>query len=466
MAAMPTSGSTLEQSGDPSPDWEAFYRGYRKPGYVPGFVIAHKLGGGVFGVVFKARKESIGKPYAIKFLRVEDPGVRQQVVRELETVSLFAQVDHPNLVSIEDKGVVDGIPYIVMGFAGDETLKDRLEGAALAEEEALRIFVQVARGVHALHEHSLVHFDLKPANVFLKGEVARVGDYGLSKLITETAMSLTTGRGTPYYMAPEMLRRKGDHRADIYSLGVILFECLSGDVPFKGDSEWEVLKGHEEKAVVFPDAIPLRYRPLLGRMLAKDPAQRHQNLRDVLQELRAPADLGESVRVEPGSAPSRRRSPGETARAAVADARREAEAAVASAFGGGAGRMRHASSARGNWWPWAVFGTIFAFFAMGRRTGTWPLWLPALGIVVALLAIKRSGRRPARRPRRRHSSGFWPLIVALAFLSCLGTYVLLATSGPSGITIGTAGAEHKRIPAPVETSPSARTGILGGGRDG
>ena len=211
----------------PSPDseplhWESFYQNYRKPGYIAGYEIVHKLGGGVFGVVFKARKESIGKAYAIKFLKIDDPSVKAQVLHELDQVSLFAQVDHPNLVSIEDKGVVDGIPYIIMGYAGEETLKSRLEEARLSEDDALRVFVQIARGVQALHDHSLIHFDLKPANVFLRGDIARVGDYGLSKLVCESRMSLSFGRGTPYYMAPEMLQRRGDHRSDIYSLGVIL----------------------------------------------------------------------------------------------------------------------------------------------------------------------------------------------------------------------------------------------------
>src|SRR5688572_14953706 len=91
-ALQPETGSRI--------DWEAFYRSYRKPGYVPGYEIVNKLGGGMFGLVFKARKESIGKDYAIKFLKVDDDSVRDAVARELESVKFFAQIDHPNLVSI------------------------------------------------------------------------------------------------------------------------------------------------------------------------------------------------------------------------------------------------------------------------------------------------------------------------------------------------------------------------------
>lgn len=279
----------------PRIDWESFYRDYRKPGYVTGYEILHKLGGGMFGLVFKARKESIGKDYAIKFLKVDDESIRDAVRRELLAVELFAQIDHPNLVSIEDKGEVDGIPYLVMGYAGQETLQKRLEQGRMAREEALRIFVQAVRGTQALHDHSLVHFDLKPANIFLKGDVARVGDYGLSKLVTESRNSLSFGRGTPYYMAPEMLQRRGDARSDVYSLGVILFECLSGEVPFRGDSEWEVLRKHETAPVPWPADMSPADRAVLQRCLAKDPQQRFASAAELLRALQAPVGLGESV---------------------------------------------------------------------------------------------------------------------------------------------------------------------------
>ncbi len=286
-------------SGRPRINWESFYANYRKPGYVPGFEVVNKLGGGVFGMVFKARKESIGKDYAIKFLKVDDEVVRDAVVRELQTVRFFAQIDHPNLVSIEDKGEVDGIPFIIMSYAGDETLRKRLEAGPLSRDQAMRIFVQAARGVQALHERSLVHFDLKPANIFLKGDIARVGDYGLSKLVTESRNSLSFGRGTPYYMAPEMLQRRGDARSDVYSLGVLLYECLTGDVPFKGDTEWEVLRKHESAHPHYPANIGAADRAILDRCLAKDPDDRFQTAEELLHALHAPAALGESMVIPP-----------------------------------------------------------------------------------------------------------------------------------------------------------------------
>lgn len=284
--------------GAPTPvrvDWESFYRNYRKPGYLPGFEIVNKLGGGMFGLVFKARKESIGKDYAVKFLKVDDDTVRDAVLREIENVSFFAQIDHPNLVSIEDRGSVDGIPYLIMSYAGEETLQKRLQHGGMSRQEALHIFAQAARGVQALHDHSLVHFDLKPANIFLKGDVARVGDYGLSKLVSASRNSLSFGRGTPYYMAPELLQRRGDARSDVYSLGIVLYECLYGTVPFRGDSEWEVLRKHETAAPEFPaDSLP-GDREIIARCLAKRPEDRFQSAAELLRALQAPVALGESL---------------------------------------------------------------------------------------------------------------------------------------------------------------------------
>lgn len=280
-------------------DWEAFYANYRKPGYIPGFEIVNKLGGGMFGMVFKARKESIGKDYAIKFLKVDEESTREAVRREIGSVEFFAQIDHPNLVSIEDRGEIDGIPFIIMSYAGEQTLQKRLEVGAMSRDDALKIFIQAARGVQALHEHSLVHFDLKPANIFLRGDIARVGDYGLSKLVTQSRNSLSFGRGTPYYMAPEMLQRKGDHRSDIYSLGIILYECLVGEVPFKGDSEWEVLRKHETEEPAFPPHIGATEREVILRALAKQPEDRFETVTELLHALQAPAALGESMVIPP-----------------------------------------------------------------------------------------------------------------------------------------------------------------------
>jgi len=183
-------------------DWEAFYNRFREPDFIPGYEIQNRLGGGAFGEVYKARKHSIGKAYAIKFLKIDEDAQREAVERELEQVRHFAALDHPNLVTIEDLGTVMGVPYLIMGYAGEDTLARVQKRERLPEERALLYFVQACRGVLALHDLRLVHFDLKPSNVFIKGEVARVGDYGLSKMMTDGRLTLSFGRGKPQYMAP------------------------------------------------------------------------------------------------------------------------------------------------------------------------------------------------------------------------------------------------------------------------
>jgi len=279
-------------------DWEDFYNSFRKPGFVPGYEIQNRLGGGAFGDVYKARKQSIGKPYAIKFLKIEDDGQREAVERELAQVRHFAAIDHPNLVTIEDLGAVMGVPYLIMGYAGEDTLARRLKRGALDADAALLYFVQACRGVLALHDRRLVHFDLKPSNIFLKGDVARVGDYGLSKLLTDGRMTLSFGRGTPQYMAPEMLRNRADHRADVYSLGVILYESLTGELPFKSDETGGLVLRERDDPPPFQAGFPAALRGPAECCLRLDPGHRYSHVGELLEDLGQTARQGDSVRFD------------------------------------------------------------------------------------------------------------------------------------------------------------------------
>lgn len=284
-------------------DWETFYQRFRTPDFVPGYEILHRLGGGAFGEVFKARKTSIGKTFAIKFLKLDEETQRRMVERELEQVRHLAGIDHPNLVSIEDMGVVMDVPYLVMGYAGEETLARRLKSGALEQREALLLFVQAARGVAGLHERRLVHFDLKPSNIFLRGEVVRVGDYGLAKLMGESDMTLSVGRGTPQYMAPEILKGRADHRADIYSLGVILYESLAGKVPFEATGSGPIPMRDASDGFELPEGVSPDFRGPLERALCVEPADRHESVHEFLAELGQSAQAGEAIHVAPDEEP-------------------------------------------------------------------------------------------------------------------------------------------------------------------
>ncbi len=289
-------------------DWETFYSTFRTPDFIPGFEIQNRLGGGAFGEVYKARKPSIGKAYAIKFLKMEDGAKAEAIERELEQVRHFSALDHPNLVTIEDMGVVLEVPYLIMGYAGEQTLAKRLRRADLSAEEALSFFVQACRGVLALHDRRLVHFDLKPGNIFLHGDIARVGDYGLAKLMVEGRQTLSFGRGTPHYMAPEMLRGRADLRADIYSLGVILYESLTGRVPFDADSSGGIVYREDDTPPEFPAGFPAELREAVLGCLWIDPEQRFDSVAELLEAMGQTARRGDSISFEPGQLPPPRSS--------------------------------------------------------------------------------------------------------------------------------------------------------------
>jgi serine/threonine protein kinase len=271
-------------------DWELFYSSFRKPDFIPGYEIQNRLGGGAFGDVYKARKVSIDKHYAIKFLKIDEATSRAAIERELEQVRHFSAIDHPNLVTVEDMGVVQDVPYLVMGYAGEDTLARRQKRERLAGAPALSLFVQICRGVAALHERRLAHFDLKPSNVFLKGDVARVGDYGLAKLLIDGRQTLSFGRGTPHYMAPEMLKNRADERADLYSLGVMLYELYAGKLPFETSSEAGVVLRENDEPPPWPEDMPERVRIAVAGSLRLDPAQRFQSVAKLLEA------LGQTVR--------------------------------------------------------------------------------------------------------------------------------------------------------------------------
>jgi serine/threonine-protein kinase len=230
------------------------------------------------------------------------------------------------------------VPYVIMGYAGEDTLARRLREGELDRGTVLRIFVQVCRGVLALHDRRLVHFDLKPSNVFLKGDAARVGDYGLSRLMTEGRQTLSFGRGTPQYMAPEMLRGRADHRADVYSLGVILYECLTGRLPFETEVPGAVVLRETDEPPRFPEGFPPELRAVVVRCLRLSPEERYAGLAELLGELGQTARPGDSIRfeiLEPGAPipPAGERGPTPTSSAARSTAAELARGAVEVARG-------------------------------------------------------------------------------------------------------------------------------------
>ena len=244
------------------------------------------------GVVYEARHTTFGTRHAVKLLRVPDPVLRARLVREGR---LQARLVHRNVVPVEEVVEIDGAPALVMPFVEGPTLAQVMADQRLPEAVAIDVFRAVASGVAEIHRARLVHRDLKPANVLLEvlpGEVVpRVSDFGLAKALAAVEPTLQTGTGamlgTPAHAAPEQLAdaARAGPAADVFSLGCILYELLSGRRAFLGADR-------ETRPAL--DGIPGVFGPLLARCLASDPAERPADAVALLGALPAagpPVDL-------------------------------------------------------------------------------------------------------------------------------------------------------------------------------
>lgn len=246
-----------------------------------GYTIKRAIDRGGFGEVYYALSDS-GKEVALKLLQ------RNQQV-ELRGVSQCLNLKHPNLVTIFDiRTDTDGDHWVIMEYVAGKSLEhvlaDNLAGLPLDDVEDW--LAGMAAGTAFLHDRGIVHRDLKPANVFREGGVVKIGDVGLSKFITPSRRSAQTESvGTVYYMAPEVARGRYGSELDVYSLGIMLYEMLTGHVPFQGESTGEILMKHLTEP---PDLtkIAAALRPVVGRALEKDPQRRTPGAARLLEEFR------------------------------------------------------------------------------------------------------------------------------------------------------------------------------------
>ncbi len=241
-----------------------------------GFTLKRGIGKGGFGEVYFAVSDG-GKEVALKLLRDN-----QEV--ELRGVAQCINLKHPHLVALYDlRTDPRGDRWVVMEYVAGESLHAILSRhpEGLPVELAREWFLALARGVAYLHDHGIVHRDLKPANIFIESGVVKVGDYGLSKSISGSQRTAQTQSiGTVHYMAPEISTGNYNKQIDVYAAGVILFEMLTGRVPFDGESAGEVLMKH---LTAPPDLskVPKDYVPVLARALSKNPVQRYANLAEM-----------------------------------------------------------------------------------------------------------------------------------------------------------------------------------------
>jgi eukaryotic-like serine/threonine-protein kinase len=272
-------------------------------GAVEGEVVADRyeleelLGRGGMSNVFRARDRLLERRVALKILHERYAADQEFLERFRREARAVARLSHPNIVTVIDRGEgADGRQFIVFEYLPGRTLKDLVvETGPLPVARALELAIEIASGLAFAHQHGLVHRDVKPQNVLLNGDgQAKVTDFGIARSldVEHTMTQAGTVLGTSIYIAPEQARGQAvDAQSDVYSLGVVLFELLTGDVPFRGESFVAVALQHVHEPAPSvlerrPDA-PLRVAAAVERALGKDPAQRFASMDDFRAELQA-----------------------------------------------------------------------------------------------------------------------------------------------------------------------------------
>ena len=252
-----------------------------------------KLGSGGMSTVYLARDTTLDRPVAVKVMHREMSEQADQLERFRQEARAVAKLSHPNVVAVIDAGEDGGHPYIVFEYVEGETLKQRINRVgALDPQEALAYAIEIARGLTVAHARSMVHRDIKPQNVLIDAEGrAKLTDFGISRQLEEDGMT-ATGRvlGTTDYVAPEQaMGHPVDQRSDIYSLGVVLYEMLIGQVPFHADSQVGVAMKHVNEEL--PDVQTRRPEVsaaaalVVERATAKDPRERYQDAGELIDDL-------------------------------------------------------------------------------------------------------------------------------------------------------------------------------------
>lgn len=245
-----------------------------------GFTVKRGIGVGGFGEVYFATTDA-GKEVALK-------RVQRNLDIELRGVSTCLNLKHPHLVALYDiKYDAEGQAWVVMEYVNGECLKDVIDRNpnGLPHDDVRHWFTGVAAGVAYLHDHGIVHRDLKPGNLFLDEGTVKVGDYGLSKFISCSRRSgQTESVGTFHYMAPEIGRGNYGREIDIYALGIVLYEMVSGRVPFDGESSQEIIMKH---LTTDPDVrgLPEPYATVVAKAMMKDAEQRYRDVGEMLSAL-------------------------------------------------------------------------------------------------------------------------------------------------------------------------------------
>jgi eukaryotic-like serine/threonine-protein kinase len=256
------------------------------------FRIVERIGAGGMATVFKAYQPNLDRYVAIKVLpayHARDPVFVKRFVQEARAV---AKLVHPNILQIHDFGEQDNITYIVMEYVEGGTLKDRLRHP-IAVPDAVDYMIQAAEGLNCAHNNGIVHRDVKPANMLLRKDgYLLLSDFGIAKILegTTNLTRVGTGIGTPQYMSPEQGTGQAvDRRSDIYSLGIVLFHCLAGRVPFTAENPLSITVKHLNDPLpvemLRTAAVPAPIEQVVVKMAAKAPQDRYQTTDELISAL-------------------------------------------------------------------------------------------------------------------------------------------------------------------------------------
>lgn len=269
------------------------------------------LGKGGMAEVYRAHDASLGREVAVKVIRLGKEVEEEFLKRFEREAKALAKLLHPNIVPIHDYGEANGAPYLVMDYLAGGTLKDALNVMVdgqpakvppMPYQKAARLLAPIARALEYAHQQGIIHRDIKPANILLtKSGQPMLSDFGIAKMLEgEEATQLTStgaGIGTPDYMAPEQWIGKVDGRADIYALGVVFYELITGQRPFKADTPAAVFLKHLNEPPPPPQqyipGLPAAVAQVIARALEKKPEDRYQNMGEFASALESLAVSGQ-----------------------------------------------------------------------------------------------------------------------------------------------------------------------------
>lgn len=266
------------------------------------YQIVGELGRGGMGIVYKVQDTVLDRLVAFKVLPqalAESPQAINNFMREAQAA---AKLNHPNIVTVYDTGEQAGRYYIAMEYVEGTTLREILRRrGAISPSGILHVLMQIGEALAYAHEKKVVHRDIKPANaMWTRGRKAKLMDFGLAKVVEEARNHTTAVAGTPYYMSPEQTLGKNiDHRTDIYSLGISIFEMATGTVPFKeGNIPYHHVHTAPPRMQDLKPDVPDVLSQIVERCLEKDPANRYQSAREILTEVRASLQNGAAVGID------------------------------------------------------------------------------------------------------------------------------------------------------------------------